>query len=440
MVQSEGTRPLVSKDTPLSRKSVVDSTASSASFANGWSFWKALLFVAGPGLVVMLADTDAGSVITAAQSGAQFGYSLLMLQVLLVPILYVMQELTVRLGLATQKGHGELIAQRFGKAWAWLSVSTLMASCVGALLTEFAGIEGVGRLFGVAPWLSISMTILFLVVVVATGTYRRVEMIAIMIGLFELAFIAVAAISHPSPAAMIAAIMKQPVRNPDYLFLIAGNVGAVIMPWMIFYQQSAVVDKGLNITHLKAARLDTAIGALITQIIMAAVLILTAATIGKTNPNASLNTVHQIATALTPVVGSWWGRVVFALGMLGAALVATIVVSLTAAWGLGEVTGYKRSLAHHPFEAPWFYGVYLICLLVGAGIVLSGINLVRLTLSVEVMNALLLPIVLGFLFLLARKALPEPWRLQGWYAWLVGSVAVLTAVVGVYAGLASLWT
>jgi Mn2+/Fe2+ NRAMP family transporter len=403
------------------------------------SLWKLLLLVAGPGLVVMLADTDAGSVITAAQSGAQFGYSLLMLQVLLVPILYVVQELTVRLGLATQKGHGELISATFGKAWAWLSVSTLMVSCIGALLTEFAGIEGVGRLFGISPWISIGMTIVFLVVVVGTGTYRQVELVAMLIGLFELAFIAVAVVAHPSPAAMIAAIAQQPVRNPDYLFLIAGNVGAVIMPWMVFYQQSAVIDKGLNISHIKPARLDTAAGALVTQVIMAAVLILAAASIGKNHANVSLNTVQQIATALTPVLGGTWGRVIFSLGMLGAALVATIVVSLTAAWGLGEVTGYKRSLAHHPFEAPWFYSVYMMCLLVGAGIVLSGVNLVRLTIAVEVMNALLLPIVLGFLFMLARKALPEPWRLKGPYAWVVGCIVILTSVVGVYAGLAGLW-
>ncbi len=399
-----------------------------------------LLLVAGPGLVVMLADTDAGSVITAAQSGAQFGYSLLLLQVLLVPILYIVQELTVRLGLATQKGHGELISATFGKAWAWLSVSTLMVSCLGALLTEFAGIEGVGQLFGIAPWISVGLTIVFLVVVVGTGGYRQVEMIALFIGLFELAFIAVAVAAHPSPAAMITAIGSQPIHNSTYLFLIAGNVGAVIMPWMVFYQQSAVIDKGLNITHLKAARLDTAIGASITQIIMAAVLIFTAASIGRTHAHISLNTVQQIATALTPIMGSQWGRLVFSLGMLGAALVATIVVSLTAAWGLGEVTGYRRSLAHHPFEAPWFYGVYLTCLLVGAGIVLSGVNLVRLTVAVEVMNALLLPIVLGFLFLLARKALPDPWRLKGPYAWLVAFIVILTSVVGVYAGIAGLWS
>ncbi len=404
------------------------------------TLWKMLLLVAGPGLVVMLADTDAGSVITAAQSGAQFGYSLLVLQLLLVPILYIVQELTVRLGLATQKGHGELISATFGKAWAWLSVSTLMASCIGALLTEFAGIEGVGQLFGISPWISVGMTIAFLVVVVGTGGYRQVEMVALFIGLFELAFIAVAVAAHPSAAAMIAAIRSQPIHNSAYLFLIAGNVGAVIMPWMVFYQQSAVIDKGLNITHLKAARLDTAVGALITQIIMAAVLIFTAASIGSTHGHGSLNTVQQIATALTPILGSAWGRVVFSLGMLGAALVATIVVSLTAAWGLGEVTGYKRSLAHRPFEAPWFYGVYSACLLLGAGIVLSGVNLVRLTVAVEVMNALLLPIVLGFLFLLARKALPDPWRLKGRYAWLVGFIVILTSVVGVYAGIAGLWS
>jgi len=401
-------------------------------------FWKLLLLVAGPGLVVMLADTDAGSVITAAQSGAQFGYRLLVFQLILIPILFIVQELAVRLGLITQKGHGELIKEHFGKGWAWLSVSTLMVSCVGALLTEFAGIEGVGQLFGVPPWISISMTILFLVIVVATGTYRQVEVVAILIGLFELAFVAVAAISHPSVHAMITAIKNQPLRDPNYLFLIAGNVGAVIMPWMVFYQQSAVIDKGLNESHMRAERVDTVVGSVVTQIIMAAVLILVAATIGLKNPDAQLNTVQQIATGLSAILGSWWGRAIFSLGMLGAALVATIVVSLTAAWGLGEVTGYKRSLAHHPFEAPWFYAIYTIALLIGAGIVLSGINLVRLSVGVEVMNALLLPIVLGFLYLLALRTLPERWRLKGWYAWLVGAVVILTALTGVYAGIAGI--
>ncbi|MDE3099309.1 MAG: divalent metal cation transporter [Verrucomicrobiota bacterium] len=387
----------------------------------------------------MLADTDAGSAIVAAQSGARWGYRLLLLQLLLVPILYVVQELTVRLGLVTRKGHGELIAEHFGKGWAWLSVGTLLVSCVGAMLTEFSGIAGVGQLFGVSPWMSISLTVIFLIAVVATGTYRQVEKVALLIGLFELAFVAVAIVSHPSGTAMLHGMAQMPLGDRQYLFLLASNVGAVIMPWMVFYQQSAVVDKGLDISHLKPARLDTAIGAVVTQVIMAAILIVTASTIGAKNPHASLDTVQQIANALIPFLGSFWGKVIFALGMLGAAWVATIVVSLTAAWGLGEVTGYRRSLAHHPFEAPWFYAVYVVSLLIGAGVVLSGVNLVKLAVGVNVMNALLLPIVLGFLYLLACKALPETWRLRGWYAWLVGGIVVFTAGLGVYAGIRGIW-
>ncbi len=401
--------------------------------------WKMVLVVFGPGLVVMLADTDAGSAIVAAQSGAQWGYRLLLLQLVLVPILCIVQELTVRLGLVTRKGHGELIAERFGKGWAWLSVSTLLVSCVGAMLTEFSGIAGVGLLFGVSPWVSILLAVVFLVVVAATGSYRRVELVALSIGMFELAFIAVAFISHPSGTAMLQGMSHMPLGNRQYLFLLASNVGAVIMPWMVFYQQSAVVDKGLDVSHIKPARWDTAIGAVVTQGIMAAILILAATTIGAKNSNVPLDTVQQIADALIPFLGSVWGKVIFGLGMLGAALVATIVVSLTAAWGLGEVTGYKRSLALHPFEAPWFYGVYVVSLLIGAGIVLSGINLVKLAVGVNVMNALLLPIVLGFLFLLARKALPEPWRLKGWYAGLVGFIVLFTAGLGVYAGIMGIW-
>jgi Mn2+/Fe2+ NRAMP family transporter len=400
--------------------------------------WKLVLAVMGPGLVVMLADTDAGSVIVAAQSGAQWGYRLLLIQLLLMPILYVVQELTVRLGLVTRRGHGELISEHFGRGWAWLSIGTLLLSCLGAMLTEFSGIAGVGLLFGISPWVSISLTVVFLVIVVATGSYRRVELMALLIGLFELAFVAVAFVAHPSGTALLSGMTHMPLNDHQYLFLLASNVGAVIMPWMIFYQQSAVVDKKLEISHLKLARWDTAIGAIITQVIMAAVLILAATTIGTKNPSASLNTVQQIADALIPFLGTFWGKAIFALGMLGASLIATIVVSLTAAWGLGEVTGFKRSLEHHPFEAPWFYIVYVASLLIGAGIVLSGINLVKLAVSVNVMNALLLPIVLGFLFLLARKALPEPWHLQGWYAWVVGTVVLLTAGLGVYAGIMGL--
>ena len=398
------------------------------------AWWKLLLLAAGPGLVVMLADTDAGSVITAAQSGARYGYQLLWLQVALVPVLYLVQELTVRLGLATGKGHGELIRDRFGATWAWLSASTLVISCIGALVTEFVGLEGVGLLFGIRPWISVALAGAFLIVVSATGAYRQVESVALALGCFELAFVGVAVVSHPSAAAMTRELAQGLGGNAGYWFLVAGNIGAVIMPWMIFYQQSAIIDKGLGPKHLKSARIETAAGAVITQAIMAAVLITAAAALAGAAAKP-LDTVPEIARALTPVLGPTWGRVVFSLGMVGAAAVAAIVVSLTAAWGLGEVAGYKRSLAHTPFEAPWFYAVFVVCVVVGGGLVLAKINLVELAVMVEVMNALLLPLVLGMLYLLALKALPDGWRLGKWRARLTGAVVVITSAVGLGAGL-----
>ncbi len=393
------------------------------------------LAVLGPGLVVMFADTDAGSVITAAQSGAVWGYKLLLLQLLLVPIVYMVQEMAVRLGLATGKGHGELIREHFGKGWAWLSVSTLMVACLGALVTEFAGVAGAGVLFGIPPWLSVSTSVVFLSVVAWTGSYRSVERVAILIGSFELIFLVVAWWAHPNPTAMLEGLVQIPWAQPGYMYLAVANIGAVIMPWMVFYHQSAVVDKGLKINDLEASRRDTALGAIITQLVMIAILVTVAATIGTHHPGESLDTVQQIAQALTPFLGQTAGRILFALGMVGASLVAAIVVSLATAWGLGEVSGYKRSLEHKPSQAPWFYGVYTGMLVVGGLMVVSGVNLVILSVAVQVMNAALLPIVLGFLYLLALKALPEPYRLQGRYSIAVGTVVAMTSVLGIYAAM-----
>jgi Mn2+/Fe2+ NRAMP family transporter len=393
------------------------------------------LAVLGPGLVVMLADTDAGSLILAAQSGALWGYKLLALQLILIPILYIAQELTIRLGLVTRMGHGELIKSTFGNAWAWLSVSTLVVSCIGAILSEFSGLAGVGALFGVPAWLMMVLVVSFLIVVAWTGSYLSVERIAICLGAFELVFLWVAWDTHPGLNAMLSGAASIPITNSSYLYMAAGTIGAVIMPWMIFYQQSAVIDKNLNVSHLKPARWDTLIGAVLTQMIMIAVLVAIAATIGKTNPGAPLNNVQEISAALTPTLGVTAGRILFALGMSGAALVATIVVSLTAAWGLGEVMGFKRSLQDHPKDAPWFYGVYSAILIIGGILIASkSVNLVNLSVAVNVMNALLLPIVLGFLFLLARKALPEAYRLKGWYAGTVGTILFITSIFGLVAG------
>ncbi len=396
------------------------------------------LAVLGPGLVVMLADTDVGSVITAAQSGAQWGYKLLMLQIVLMPILYVVQELTVRLGIFTGKGHGELIRESFGPFWAYVSVTGLSIASAGALLTEFSGLAGVSELFGLPRYTGVLLGALALWLIVMTGSYRRVERIALIFGSFEVVFFGIAWAAHPDWQSVLSGLGQVELQNQSYMTLVAANIGAVIMPWMIFYQQSAVADKGLGVEEYKPARWDTAIGSVITQLIMAAVLIATAATIGLQNPNAPLNTVQQLSEAIIPFLGDSWGRVVFSLGIVGAGMIAAIVATLAAAWGWGEVTGFKHSLEHHPKEAPWFYGTYTLVLLAGAMAVVTIPNLVSLDIAVEVMNALLLPLVLGFLIALAVRTLPREHRLRGWYFWVVLLLGSLSAGLGVYGGITSI--
>jgi Mn2+/Fe2+ NRAMP family transporter len=379
-------------------------------------WWLGLGFLAvwGPGLVVMLADTDAGSLITASQSGAQWGYRMILPQLILMPILYVVQEITVRLGIVTKRGHGALIRERFGRWWALLSAGTLLVSAIGALLTEFAGIAGVGQLFGLSPSITVPIATAFLVGLAMTGSYRRVERIGIAVGIAELAFFVAVAMSHPHADAVAAGLRSVPLANGSYLLLVAANVGAVIMPWMIFYQQGAVIDKKLSAATIRQARLDTAVGSVLTQLIMIAVVIAVAATVGRSDPGAALQTVGQIAGALTPHLGHFGGTILFGLGMLGAALVAAIVSSVAGAWGIAEAFGWKHSLNERPSRSnAKFYATYALVHILGAFLVLTSVNLVSLSIDVMVMNAMLLPIVLGFLLALEARVLPAEWRMFG---------------------------
>jgi NRAMP (natural resistance-associated macrophage protein)-like metal ion transporter len=173
------------------------------------------LFVVGPGLLVMLADTDAGNVVTAAQAGAQWGYRLLPLLLLLAPMLYMVQELTVRLRLHTGHGHGELIRDRFGLGWAWLSTAGLAAAAIASLITEFTGVAGIGELYGLSRGLTLPIAAAALLAVVATGSYRRVERAAIFVGMLELAFVAWAA--HPSFEILAKHAVDLPLGNLEFM-------------------------------------------------------------------------------------------------------------------------------------------------------------------------------------------------------------------------------
>ncbi|TKC78936.1 divalent metal cation transporter [Trinickia terrae] len=388
----------------------------------------------GPGLLVMLADTDAGNVVTAAQAGAQWGYRLLPLLMLLAPFLYMVQELAVRLGIYTGRGHGELIREHFGAGWAWLSVAGLAVATAGTLVTEFTAVAGIGEMFGVSRSLTLPAAALALLAVVATGSYRRIERTALAIGLFELAFFAVAWATHPDWRVFAADVADLPLGNREFLYLTAALIGAVFNPWMVFYQQAAVADKGLTPSDCQAERWDTAAGALLTQALTGAVLVAAAATLGGAHGangmRGSLDSVGEIGAALAPVLGAQWGRAVFGAGVLGAAMVAAIVASLALAWGIGEVAGFRRSLEYRPQQAPWFYGVYLVAVAGSAALVWGAPDLVWLNIAAQVVNAFLLPLVLGLLIALAVKALPEAARLSRPYRWILAAATSVLCAVG----------
>ena len=400
--------------------------------------WQQLAFTIGPGLVVMLADTEAGSVIAAAQGGAEWGYRLVLPQFLLIPALFMAQELAARLGLATRQGLAELVLRRSGRWPAGLLLATLTVSCIGALVTELSGIAGVGELFGIPAWQSVALATAGLLLVVWTGRYRSIERIAIVVGLCELSFIVLAWLARPDVAEMAAQAVQVPWHARGYLYLLAANLGTCAIPWAIFYQQSASVDKRLTRAHLAAARIETLAGAVLCQVVTAAVVIAAAAAFAGGLAGHVLDRVGDIADAFSLAAGPVAGHLVFALGLTGGALVAAIVVCLTVAWAFGEVLGLRHSLSESPIRAPWFYGVFTVVLLAGAALVGSGMSLVRLAVGAGVLNALLLPIVLVFLYRAARRELPTELRPQGGYGAAVAIVFGLTGALGLYAALMGL--
>jgi Mn2+/Fe2+ NRAMP family transporter len=387
----------------------------------------------------MLADTDAGNVVTAAQAGAQWSYRLLPLLLLLIPMLYLVQELTVRVGVHTGRGYGELVRARFGASCARLAVAGLAAATVGSLITEFTAVAGIGELFGVARAFTLPLVAVALLAVVATGSYRRFETIALAVGAFELAFFAVAIAAHPDPATIAREATDLPLTDRGFLWIAAAIIGATFNPWMIFYQQSATVEKGVRPTDLGHARWDTAIGAIVTQLLTGAVLVSAAAAFGAHGHAVQLGNVGQISDALTPLLGAGIGRVVFGIGVLGASLVAAIVCSLAAAWGVGEAAGYQRSLERQPFRAWWFYAVYAAAIAGAAVLVWLVGDLVWLVVAVQVLNVFLMPFLFALLVTLAATAVPEHARLRGARLGLVIAVSAAAFALGLYGGVASLF-
>ncbi len=266
-----------------------------------------------------------------------------------------------------------------------------------------------------------------------TGSYRRAERFGIALGLGELAFIPALVMAYPNLHSIGQELERLPLQNSSFVLLLAANVGAVIMPWMIFYQQGAVIDKGLRTVDIRSERRDTAIGALLTQLIRITMVLVFAATAGRAHPGTALNTVGEMSKALQPFINATGAKALLGVSMFGAAMVAALVASIAGAWGISEVFGWSHTLNARPNRRNVnFYVTYVLAHVLEAAVVLLHVNLVSLVVDVMVINALLLPIVLGLWLALEAHALPSSMHMHGPYRWTVMALSMLVIGFGLY--------
>ncbi|HYM05160.1 MAG TPA: Nramp family divalent metal transporter [Terriglobales bacterium] len=359
------------------------------------------LAVFGPGLIVMEADNDAGAVSTYIQAGAQYGTRLLWVLLLLLPVTYFVQEMVVRLGIATGKGHAAMIYQRFGRWWGLFSLADLELVNFLTLVTEFAAIDLALAKLGVDPRFGIPVVAGGLIVIAVTGSYRRWERTVVFLCLLDVFWFLIAWKMHPGAGEIIHSSLVPGIPagglTVDLIFLIIAIVGTTVAPWQLFFQQSCIADKRLRFSDVPWARLDTLLGACFT-IAVAGCMMLAG--------NASLtHGIHftdpaQMAVSLESFAGPWVKNIIL-LMMINAAVLGTTAISLSSAWAYGEVKGWPHSLQLPFRNARGFYAVYLLGVATAAAIVLiPGAPLQLIILGVQVLAGVMLPSAIIFLQLL----------------------------------------
>jgi Mn2+/Fe2+ NRAMP family transporter len=402
--------------------------------APGLARW---LRVIGPAWVVMLADVDAPSVITAGKGGTESGYALLLPIFAIVPVLFLVQEMTARLAMATGKGHAELVRARYGTHWAAVSVLGMAIINFVAYVAEFAGIALGAAIVGIPAPLAIAGALAIHASMVLTGSYTWFERFALALSLALFSFVVLAVVGKPDVGHLVSDLSPLPSDVPhDYFALVVAVVGASIMPWMLFYQQSASVDKKLRREDLRGSRIETLVGAFASQALMASIVIAAAAAMKSAAPvAATVTNLKELPEGLARLANGGGGWLI-ALGLVGSGLLALVVVSLSAAWGIGEVMGWPHSLNLHPNEARKFYAVYLVEVLPAAAVALISADLVRVCVGAMVLNVIVLALPLAFLIRLTsdRDLLGDlaNSRAHAALLWAVTLILLASGVFGLY--------
>lgn len=355
------------------------------------------LMIAGPGIVVMVADNDAGGITTYAATGAKYGYNLIWFLLLLIPIAYFVQEMTVRLGVVTKRGHAEAIFDSFGSFWGWFSLLDLILVNWLTLITEFIGMSAALNVFGVPPYITVPLVCILLGVISLNGRYWTWEKIALTFCALNLIYIPGAFMVHPSATAIMHGVIPNlpgGFNNQLFFFLMA-NIGTTIAPWMIFFQQSAVVDKGMKEKDIPWGRFDTFFGSILTVMVAIFIVIVTGTVLKGVNIDSAAHAA-QMLMGINKYLGEF-----LAIGLFNAGLLGAICISLASSWAFGEVFGWAHSLNNRIKEAPWFYANYFLTLITaGIVVLIPNAPLVLITLFVQVIAVTLLPPALVFLILL----------------------------------------
>src|SRR5262245_43350993 len=372
----------------------------------------AFLAFLGPGLIAANAGNDAGAVATWSSVGAQYGYALLWVLVIITISLSVVQEMCARMGAATGKGLSDLIRERFGVRGAAFAMLTLLLANILITISEFAGIAAACELFGVPKYITVPLAAIGIWFVITRGSYDRVEKIFLVMSFAFFTYPIAAILAHPNWLDVAHGFIPTVQLKSTYLLLLIGTVGTTITPYMQLFIQSSVAEKGVTMEHYKAERNETYLGSIFAAFIVGSIVIATGATIYQASGGKGvvITSAEQAAQALVPFLGKY-AEALFAIGLLGASLLAAAVLPLATAYSVSETFGFERGVNFSFREAPIFQGLFTGMLALGALVALiPGLPLIQLIIIAQVINGILLPILLIFILLLVNDR-----RIMGQY-------------------------
>ena len=396
----------------------------------------AFLAVLGPGFITANVDNDPGGILTYSQAGAQFGYKLLWTLIPTTIALIVVQEMAARMGAVTGKGLSDLIREEFGLRATFITMLVLGFADFGNIVSEFAGLASGMGIFGVTKYLVVPIGAVLVWTLIVRGRYKPVEKILILASLIYFAYPVSAFLAKPNwDEALKQTFIPTLSGDPAYLTVVVGLVGTTITPWMQFYLQAAVVEKGVDTRHYSLCRLDVIMGCIVTDVIAFFIVVACGATIYHSS-HPEINDVAQAAVALRPFAGRF-AALLFAVGLINASLLSAAILPLATSYNICEGLGFESGVDKRFSEAPVFYWLYTLLIGGGAAVVLiPHLPLLKFILLSQVVNGILLPFVLFYMLILVNRPRlmgtfkNKPW--QNWIAWGTAIIMILLSIAYIY--------